>query len=52
MDQLTARDLQDIRLAEHTEAYIEQEQSQAMQNSGSLSHTNYDVSQSRAEAFG
>jgi len=52
MDRLTAKDLQEIRLAEHASAYIEQEKSQMMNNSGSISHKNYDVSNSRAEAFG
>jgi len=48
---LTARDLQDIRLAEHAEAYVKQEQQQAATNSGSLSHRNYDTSNSRNKAF-
>jgi len=51
MDRLTAKDLQDIRLAEHASAYIEQEKSQMMNNGGSISHRNYDVSNSRAKAF-
>lgn len=51
LDKLTAKDLQDIRLAEHAEAYIEQQQREQAENQGSLSHNEYNVSESRRDAF-
>jgi hypothetical protein len=51
MDKLTAKDLQEIRLAEHAETYIQQEQ-RARQGSGSNLSANYDMNKSRQEAFG
>lgn len=36
MDRLTARDLQDIRLAEHAETYIKQEQRNQNNSGGSV----------------
>jgi len=53
MHKLTVRDLQDIRLAEHTEAYIKQEQRERQRGaqSGSISRQNYDTNKSRQEAF-
>lgn len=54
MKKLTVRDLQDIRLAEHAEAYIKQEQRERQRGarSGSISRKNYDTNKSRQEAFG
>jgi len=51
MHNLTASDLQEIRLAEHTETYIEQEQ-RARHESGNNMSANYDMNKSREEAFG
>jgi len=51
-ERLTARDLQEIRLAEHAEAYIEQEKRERMNSGGSVSRKHYDTNKSRAEAFG
>lgn len=39
---LSMRDIQDIRLAEHTEAYIQHEQQQRQQNGGMRSTRNSD----------
>jgi hypothetical protein len=49
MDKLTAKDLQEIRLAEHAEAYIKQEQRERAQgqSSGSVSKKHYDTNKSR-----
>jgi len=54
IDNLTAKDLQDIRLAEHTEAYIKQEQRERQRgrSSGSISKKKYDTTKSRQQAFG
>jgi Spy/CpxP family protein refolding chaperone len=51
---LTARDIQEIRLAEHAEAYAKQEQRERQEGaqSGSVSKKHYDASKSRANAFG
>lgn len=53
-DKLTVRDLQDIKLAEHAEAYVKQEQRERQrgQRSGSVSQKHYDASKSRQQAFG
>jgi len=53
-DRLTARDLQEIRLAEHAESYQKQEQRERQRgaSSGSISQKHYDASKSRAQAFG
>jgi hypothetical protein len=54
MDKLTAKDLQEIRLAEHAEAYTKQEQRERAQgeSSGSVSRKHYDTNKSRQQAFG
>jgi len=53
-DRLTANQWQEIRLAEHAESYIKQEQRERArgQQSGSISRKNYDTTKSRQEAFG
>lgn len=54
MDKLTAKDIQDISLAEHTEQYVTQQQRQKQQGEqrGSISEREYDSTQSRQDAFG
>ena len=54
MDKLTAKDIQEIRLAEHAEAYVKQEQRERAEgkSSGSVSKKHYDTSKSRQQAFG
>lgn len=51
---ITARDIQEIRLAEHAEAYVKQEQRERQQGaqSGSVSRKHYDANKSRQQAFG
>lgn len=51
MEKLTAKDMQDVWLAEHAETYIEQQQREQTENPDSLSHSEYDVAESRAKAF-
>jgi len=51
LHKLTAKDLQDVWLAEHTESYIEQQQREETENPDSLSHGEYDAAESRAQAF-
>lgn len=53
-DKLTARDVQEIRLAEHAEAYAKQEQRERARGtqSGSVSQKHYDATKSRQQAFG
>jgi hypothetical protein len=48
-----ASDLQEIRLAEHAEAYAKQEQRERAQgqSSGSISRKHYDTTKSREQAF-
>jgi hypothetical protein len=53
-DKLTVRDVQEIRLAEHAEAYVKQEQRERQRGaqSGSVSRKHYDANKSRQQAFG
>jgi len=51
IDRLSARDLQDIKLAEHAEQYIKQQQREQSANPDSISHEEYDAAESRRDAF-
>lgn len=52
LDRLTVGDIQEVMLAEHAESYIEQEQMERQRGrGGSISESEYNVSQSRQNAF-
>lgn len=52
LDDLTARQLKRLQLADAVEADIKRRQREQAENPNSMSHEHYDVSASRADAFG